>query len=158
MVLAHTTHALGEQLYKTFEGSGGYGQSLKELLADVSAEQASNKPIKEGRSIWEIVLHIIAREDNVRQWITGTEHKLMEEENWPLIFDYSEEAWQDVLKRLLSTHDALTKEIALLSEEDLLHKVKSAKRPTTLFEMIQGVIRHNIYHAGQIAMLKRVKV
>ena len=51
---------LADQIRRAFEGSAWHGDSLLELLADVTAKTAAARPIKDAHSIWELLLHIAA--------------------------------------------------------------------------------------------------
>ena len=46
------------QIRRAFEGQAWHGPSVKELLADVTAEQAAAHPVAGAHSIWELALHI----------------------------------------------------------------------------------------------------
>ena len=51
---------LADQVRRAFEGDAWHGDSIKELLAGVTAATAAARPIKNAHSIWELVLHIAA--------------------------------------------------------------------------------------------------
>lgn len=127
---------------------------MKELLSDVSAEQAARRPIESAHSIWELVLHISAWERIVRERLTSeTAVEPTDEENFPPVRDASEEAWKETLMRLEEGNRALRDRIAQLDEAQLDDIVPGA--PYSVYFMLHGVIQHDLYHAGQIALLKK---
>ena len=58
------TFRLADQIRRAFEGNAWHGDSLLEILADVSAKTAATHPIKNAHSIWELLLHIAAWDDD----------------------------------------------------------------------------------------------
>ena len=144
---------INEQLRRAFEGPAWHGPSLTEVLAGVPAEKAAAKPIAGAHSIWELVLHVIAWERVVIRRLGGeTIDSLDPQEDWPAIPDQSETAWRKALAQLKSTHDDLFLAISKFPEGRLNDKV-SGKYP--YYALLHGVIQHNLYHAGQIAILKK---
>jgi uncharacterized damage-inducible protein DinB len=146
---------LKSQLRRAFEGVAWHGPSLMELLADVAAERAAAKPIAGAHSIWEIVLHIAFWEDLSRQRAEGDDTQNQAEDGWFTVTDSSEEAWQEALKKLKSTNEALRETIAKLDDAQLDDIV--AGQPYSIYFMLHGCIQHDLYHAGQIALLKKMQ-
>lgn len=144
---------IGDQLRRAFEGSAWHGDSIKELLADVTAEKAAAKPLAGAHSIWEIVLHIEAWEEGIRLRLAGERAELSEEEQWPPVKDTSEAAWRDALASLEKTHLNLRAAIASLDDERLTKPIVEGK--SSVYASVHGVIQHDLYHAGQIALLKK---
>jgi hypothetical protein len=64
------------------------------------------------------------------------------------------DAWQSDLELLEQTHQSMRAAIARLSASDLQKKPKSSK--VTNLDLILGIASHDVYHAGQIQMLKRM--
>ena len=67
--------------------------------------------------------------------------------------DISEGAWDEAIERLKTGHKKLAQRIAVLTDADLLNKVPG--RDHTVYMTVHGLIQHNLYHAGQIAILKK---
>src|SRR5215469_16443635 len=86
---------LADQIHRAFEGDAWHGDSVLELLRDVTATTAAAHPIPKAHSIWELVLHIAAWDDAVRRRIGGAALTLSDEENFPAVKDTSESAWED---------------------------------------------------------------
>lgn len=142
-----------DQLRRSFEGPAWHGPSIKELVAGVTAEQATAKPLAEAHSIWEIVLHIAAWEEGALRRLAGDRAELSTEEDWPPVPDTSEAAWRETLERMEQNHLRLRKALSSLDDSRLPEPVVDGM--SSVYGTLHGVIQHNLYHAGQIALLKK---
>ncbi len=143
---------LGE-LQRAFEGDAWHGPAVLELLTDVTVEQAAARPIAGAHSIWELVLHIAAWESAGRRRLEGDRADLPDEENFPPVNDPSEAAWQQTIELLKAGHRRLRDAISRLDESRLDEPVMDGMR--SCYITLHGVIQHDLYHAGQIAILKK---
>jgi uncharacterized damage-inducible protein DinB len=143
-----------DQLKRSFEGEAWHGPSVREVLANVNAQKAMAHPIPAAHSIWEITLHIAAWQHYVCKRFQGKPFEATPEQDWPLASSDDEKAWQDSLNQLESGYQKLLAEIMKLSDDDLEEVIVPGKDYNFYF-MIQGVIQHNLFHAGQIALLKK---
>src|SRR5712692_5768892 len=106
-----------DQLRRSHEGPAWHGPSLQELLADVTAEKAASKPVLEGHSIWELVLHIIAWERvAVRRLAGEVILELPDSENFSAIPEPSEPTWNQAKDELTSALRELDDATAQLPE------------------------------------------
>ena len=145
---------LNDQLKRAFEGTAWHGPSVSEVLAGVNAQQAAAHPIAGAHSIWELALHI-------QTWERVSKRRIQEfvpidvsdEEDWPAVNDTSEAAWARTLEELRSNHQALRAAIRELDEARLEEIVPGTTY--SVYFLLQGVIQHDLYHAGQIALLKK---
>jgi len=143
-----------DQLQRAYDGNAWHGPSLCALLADVTAAKAAAKPIPSAHSIWELVLHIIAWEKVVVRRLSGeVVIEIPEEENFPTVRDTSELAWTRTREELASAHKEMQDSIGKLAEERLNEKLPG--KSGSVYSNIHGIIQHNLYHAGQIAILKK---
>jgi uncharacterized damage-inducible protein DinB len=142
-----------DQVRRAFEGQAWHGPSLMEILAGVTAEQAAAKSLPAAHSIWEIVLHIAFWEEVSRRRVEGDEAKVEDGEGLFTVTDTSAEAWQAALERLRQSNTALRETIAKLDDEKL--REKAAGQEYSIYFLLHGVIQHDLYHAGQIALLKK---
>jgi uncharacterized damage-inducible protein DinB len=128
-----------------------------EILEGVNAAQAAAHPIKNAHSIWELVLHIAAWDGAVLQRLDGAAVDLSDAENFPPVTDASEAAWHKALADVRRVHEALVAAVAALPDSRLDQIVPGKKGVHyTFYYMLHGVVQHELYHAGQIALLKKM--
>ena len=145
---------INDQLKRAFEGKAWHGPSVSEVLAGVTAEQAAAHPIAGGHSIWELTLHIATWERVGRKRIEEfTPIDVSDEEDWPAVQDTSEEAWISTLDELRRNHEALRATIRAMDDTRLDDIVPGTEY--SVYFLLHGVIQHDLYHAGQIALLKK---
>jgi uncharacterized damage-inducible protein DinB len=152
------TARIADQLRRAFRGEAWHGDSLFEILDGVSAAQAAAHPIKHAHSIWELVLHITAWDGAVRRRLAGEAVALVDEQNFPPVRDTSEMAWRKALEQARRTHDELIEAVTAFPDERLTEKVPGKKNEPdwyNFYYMLHGVAQHELYHAGQIALLKK---
>jgi uncharacterized damage-inducible protein DinB len=147
------TERIADQLKRAHEGNAWHGPSLLELLQDVSAPQAAAHPIAGAHSIWELVLHITAWESAGHRRLAGDRAELAAEENFPSVSDTSEKSWTAVKDALKNNRDELRNSILAQNETRLDEPVLPGM--STVYVTLQGVVQHSLYHAGQIAILKK---
>jgi uncharacterized damage-inducible protein DinB len=148
------TRRIADQLKRAFEGPAWHGPALREVLDGVEAGAAAARPIASAHTIWEIVLHVTAWEDAARRRLAGSRVELSDEQDWPAVTDSSDTAWRAALERLASGNHALRDAIARF-DDGWLDTVPPARQPVTAYMLMHGVIQHDLYHAGQIALLKK---
>jgi len=145
-----------DQLRRAFEGDAWHGPSVREVLEGVTPEMAARRVIPEAHTIWEIVLHIAAWEAFVRRHLEGETLKgFTGVEDWPEVYDASPGAWRRAIDLLVQGHLALNQAFTRFPEARLNETVPDKQFP--FYVLIHGAIQHDIYHAGQIALLKKVK-
>jgi uncharacterized damage-inducible protein DinB len=138
---------IGKQLERTYSGDPWHGPSLRSVLEGIDGAEAKARPVSGAHSIAELAAHILSwREEALRR--LGGKRRRPCGRNWPEPLE-----WSELLERLDRSHDALTKAVAALPEEVLDEKVKG--RRESHYVLLQGIIHHDLYHAGQIAILKK---
>jgi uncharacterized damage-inducible protein DinB len=142
-----------QQLKLAFEGGAWHGPGVLETLEGVTAKQAAAHPIVGAHSIWELVLHIAAWKNACRRRLAGDRAELATAEDWPPISDTSDAAWANTRAALIEDHRKLRESIAFLTEARLDEPILDNMR--SVYITIHGVIQHDLYHAGQIAILKK---
>jgi uncharacterized damage-inducible protein DinB len=148
---------IAEQLRNAFEGNAWHGPALLELLVDVDPATAASHPLPETHSIWELVLHVAAWDDAVNRRIVERKAlQLKASRNFPPVNDKSAAAWKQAIAHLKKTHAALVKTAAGLSDKQLGERVPGKKYNIRF--MLDGVVQHELYHAGQIAILKKTRL
>ncbi|MBS1788288.1 MAG: DinB family protein [Acidobacteria bacterium] len=148
------THRINSQLKRAYQGPAWHGPSLRELLEGVTAKQAAARPIPAAHSIWELVNHIIAWEQIAKQRLEGNPMKNPPDEvNFPPVINTGETAWQTTLQSLEFSNAALRNAIKNIDDAKLDEAVSEASY--SIYALLHGVIQHDLYHAGQIALLKK---
>ena len=147
------TQRILDQLKRAYEGEAWHGPSVRETLEAVSAERAAAHTVPGAHSIWELVLHIAAWKAAVRRRLEGDRAQLTDEENWPPVIETNEAAWSEAKQQLDRTHQSLVTAVAGLDERRLDGPIL-VDMPS-VYVTIHGVIQHELYHTGQIAILKK---
>ena len=146
-----------EQFRRAFDGDAWHGPSLLKILEGVTAQQAAAHPIPGAHSIWELSLHIAAWERACKRRLAGDPAQLTDAEDWEPITDTSEAAWENTKQKLIDNHRELLDAIAKVDESRLSELI--IKNPdvsySSVYVTLHGVVQHDLYHAGQIAMLKK---
>ena len=145
--------AIIDELKYIHDGDAWHGPSLKEILSGVTAQQAAARPLANAHSIWELTLHIAGWEDVFHRRLVGRPIEEPEEGDFPPVTEVSEEAWRRALTRFDEEHSKLIETIAGLTDERLRETVIG--KNYTIEYMLRGLVRHHVYHAGQIALLKK---
>lgn len=139
---------------RALEGEAWHGPALSDLLRGVTAKRAAARPIVEAHTIWEIVLHIEAWDRVVIARLAGQPIELSDEEDWPTVRVTTEVAWKRAVKAMETTHGKLNRAIAALPVGRLGKPYAPGGR-STLAHLLHGITQHELYHAGQIAILKK---
>jgi uncharacterized damage-inducible protein DinB len=145
---------IDDQIKRAYSGEAWHGPSLKEALAGVTADQAAARPIANAHSIWEIVNHLSAWTRVVQERMQGKPSRQPVEGDFPDAGDTSEAAWRNTLAALESNYEALRKELAGLEESRL--DEPCGELPVSYYIHLHGTVHHYLYHAGQIALLKKL--
>ena len=152
------TVRLADQIRRAFEGDAWHGDSLLELLAGVNAKTAAAHPIKNAHSIWELVLHIAAWDGAALKRTGGTAVELRDEQNFPPVKDTSDAAWRKAIEHAKQTHNELVKAVAAFPDSRLQEQVPGKTESYyNFFYLFSGIVQHELYHAGQIALLKKAQ-
>jgi uncharacterized damage-inducible protein DinB len=150
------TARLADQIRRAFEGEAWHGDSLLEILADVNAKTAAAHPIPNAHSIWELLLHIQAWDDATIRRASGTAVQPTGEKNFPPVRDTSEAAWQQTVASVKKTHEELVRTVAAFPDSRLQEQVPGKSQDYyNFYYLFSGIVQHELYHAGQIALLKK---
>jgi hypothetical protein len=123
-------------------------------LEDIPAEVAARPSPAGIHSIWQIVDHMNFWAAAVRGWLAGDRTRPPDESSWPATTDTSEASWQASQRRLRDTIQGLIADVTRLDDSQLSDRIMDEMPP--LYAILHGVVQHNIYHAGQIAILKKI--
>lgn len=142
---------------EAYEKQAWHGPNLRGSLRGVTAEQAAWRPAPERHNIWEVAVHAAYWKYAVRRRLRGEKRGSfpLKGSNWFRRPDeVSERTWQDDLRLLAEQHKQLREVIAETDPARLKEKALGSK--VTNVRTIYGIAAHDIYHAGQIQLLKRL--
>ncbi len=151
---------LRRELMGTLNGDPWYGSAVSNILDGIDAGMAAAHPITGAHSIWEIVLHMTAWTNEVKRRLEGGPHRSPAEGDWPAVRSTTQEAWTAALAALRQAHEGLAQTIGAAEDSSLGRQIGGAQvdavgDPVTFYQTIIGILQHDTYHAGQIALLKR---
>lgn len=145
-----TANGAGKRIVSSLDGDLWHGPSLWELLEDVTPEVAASKPIPNAHSIWEIVLHLTTWVEKATAALDGIIVPV-----WPFPEDWpaAEGEWKTARQNLALAIRRLGTHLEGTGDGVLQSIVPG--REYSFDYMLDGLVQHSAYHAGQIAMLKR---
>lgn len=144
---------IADQLRRAFYGSAWHGPAVLELVKDVDAKTASAKPLADVHSVWELLLHVEAWDRAGLIRLSGKKCQLTGTRNFPPVTAPTDAAWRATVKEVKGTHDELVKTVASLPESRLRDRVPGKRYD--FYHMLHGIAQHELYHAGQMAILKK---
>lgn len=144
---------IADQLRRAFYGEAWHGPAVIELLSDVDAATAAAKPLPNAHSIWELVLHIAAWDNAAMVRLGGKKCQPTGPDNFPPVSKAIEAAWRKTIAATKRTHDKLVKIVVSLPDSRLRDRVPGKRYD--FYHMLHGIAQHELYHAGQIAILKK---
>ena len=142
------------QLKRSFEGEAWHGPSLLELLEDVTPQEAYAHPVPAAHSIWELVLHLTATYGLVLRRLRGDAVQLTPSEDWRTVASSAPSEWREALSSLRRANEELRKAV-LGFRRAKLDEPLVPEPPYTAYTQFIGITQHDLYHAGQIAVLKK---
>lgn len=154
-------HRLSDQLRRMHDGDAWHGPSITESLDGITAEQATQRPIADGHTVYELVFHMAAWTGEVLQRLGGRPPQMPDEGDFPApVTHISAAEWTAVKERLAERHRALADAIADFDESrlgDFVSPPRDAPLGTgvTYDAMLHGLIQHDAYHTGQMALLSK---
>ena len=143
-------------LGQSFNRKAWHGTNLRGSVRGLKAREAAWRPSPEKHNIREIVIHCAYWKYIVRRRILGEKKGSfpIEGSNWFRRSKLSEQAWKDDVGLLDACHQSLMEAISGLSDGELL-KTPTGSKVNNL-AIITGIASHDVYHAGQIQLLKRL--
>jgi DinB superfamily len=136
-------------LDEAYNKKSWHGPNLRGALRGVAAREAAWRPRPGAHNIWEIAVHAAYWKYVVWRRITGSSRgtfALQGSNFFSRPEELSEPAWKRDLEILESAHRDLRMTVAKLDPGI----------PEKLLHMIRGAASHDVYHAGQIRLLRRL--
>lgn len=144
---------IADQLRRAFYGDAWHGPGLLELLKDVDAATAAARPLSDVHSIWELVLHVEVWDQVACRRLSGEKCQPTGDANFPSVPKPTASAWRRAVADGKRTHDGFVKTVAVLPDSRLWDRVPGKRYD--FYHMLHGLAQHELYHAGQIAILKK---
>jgi hypothetical protein len=144
---------LRDQIIKTFNGDSWHGPNLINTLAGIDYNQAKYRPIGERHTIWELTDHITFWIEEV--WKSIKNHSPLnpgKKLDWPKMGN-TESEWRQSVNRIEAAVNLTLDALLEWTDEDLVEQVPG--ETYTYKNMLHGMLHHNLYHIGQINLLKR---
>ncbi len=147
-----TDALLSSLIDEAYEKKTWHGPNLRQSIRGVSAAQAAWRPAPGAHNIWELTLHAAYWKYRMRRKIEAGKRGsfALEGTNFfkrPQPRNTTERAWRADRDLLHREHRALAAAV---------RKAARAPLPNKLLRGIYGVAFHDVYHAGQIRLLRRL--
>jgi len=143
-------------LDEAFAGPSWHGPALYTALRGVTPKQAAWRPGRGRHSIWELVVHAAYWKHVVRQRLSGRRAGRfpLRGTNW-FVRPSGDRTWHDDVRLLAEEHERLREVVKRLPARSMT-RIVGHGRDTAAYT-IRGIAAHDLYHAGQIQLLKRLQ-
>ena len=144
-------------LDQAYDHPSWHGTNLRGSIRGVSLKQASWRPGPRRHNIWETMVHSAYWKYTAWRRLTGTKRGSfpLQGSNWfRRPEEMTERAWRSETELLERMHALLREAVGHLSTGDLYSTPAGSK--VSNFALLSGVAAHDLYHAGQIQLLKRL--
>ena len=141
-----------DQIKTTFNGDSWHGPNLVQTLKGIDVKQAKKKILDQRHTIWELVDHNTHWINEVGKAVKDRKDLFMGGEHWPKMGETVED-WQESIRKQEVAVNTLLDTLTDWTNEDLKEKVGDTQ--FTYKQMLHGLIHHNLYHAGQIMIMKK---
>ncbi|MBX3394150.1 MAG: DinB family protein [Phycisphaerae bacterium] len=144
-----------EMIDDAFGGKAWHGPNLRGILRGLTAAEASARPAGVRHSIAELVIHCGYWKYAVRRRLRGDKRGSFpfKGSNWFVLPDsLDDKTWRSILKLLDSEHAGLRAAVAEVAPRRLGIRLPGSE--VRYRKLIHGIASHDVYHAGQIRLLK----
>ncbi len=143
-------------LQNTLNGEPWFGRPVYALLEETDPAVVYKKPNDNSHSLIELLYHMITWAEFTLKRVEGNKEQdlaAFEKMDWRHI-DPAVHTWEKGVKQLEKVHAGL---VALLETktDDFLKEIVDYRKYNFRF-LLNGLIQHNIYHAGQIAYVHKL--
>lgn len=152
---------LADLVVRVVDGDPWHGSNVATLLDGVTPALAATT-LPGAHSIWQLVLHMTGWVDEARARLAGAPAGEPADGDWPAVPSVqSAAAWADAQRRLVESHRALAAALRAADDPALLapvvdHRDAAAGTGLSKYLTLHGLVHHTTYHAGQIALLRRL--
>jgi len=152
--------ALRDDLKQLYDGDPWHNGPITALLKGIDAKAAARRTVPNCHTIWELVLHMTVWTREVASRVRGADAK-DPPEDWPKQPAKANDSdWRAAQNDLRTAHEDLLRAVDALKPADLVRIVGDQRIPSlgtgkTVGSHIRGLLQHDTYHEGQIAILKK---
>jgi hypothetical protein len=147
---------------EAYSRAAWHGPNLRGSLRGITARSAAQRPQPGRHNIWEIVVHAAYWKYAVRRRLLGEKRESfsLEGSNWftrpasRAASAMNEKAWRLDVLLLDREHQKLRAAIAAFAPENLDRRLRGSKSAAR--RLITGIAFHDVYHAGQIQLIKKL--
>lgn len=144
-------------LDEAYSRAAWHGPNLRGSIRGLTQREAAQRPKSGRHNIWEIVVHAAYWKYTVRRRLLGEKRGsfALSGSNWfnrPV--DRTEKAWRADVALLEREHHRLREAVAAVRPEDLSRPARASA--TRVRRLIAGIAFHDVYHAGQIQLIKKL--
>lgn len=149
------------QLHHAFSGEPWHGQSAMTIIDASDPASVFTHWIPNAHSIAELVIHLTGWTEEALSRLEGKEAGDPVRGDWPPTVDEDAESWQKIKNDFRKAHHNLIERIANIDEVTWESKTIDHREgldegaADTYAELINGIVQHLAYHAGQIALLQK---
>jgi uncharacterized damage-inducible protein DinB len=141
-----------ELLRRTFDGAAWHGPSVMETLRKVLPEELGHR-IGNSHTLIELVEHMTAwRRFAIEKMRGNTTYDVDEQANFPKV-DPNQESWQITLQQFEDSQLLLLEQLEQMDDSRLEQLVEGRNYSYSI--MLHGLIHHDVYHLGQIVLLRK---
>jgi hypothetical protein len=153
-----TTELLLAAVDEAYDKRSWHGTNLRGSLRGVTLEQAGWRPAAGAHNIWELMVHAAYWKYDIRRRLTGGKGRSFAIEGsnfWQRPLEGTPGEWKADLALLQREHDALREAVAVFPTKRWT--LKAPGKPFKFEGLVRGVAAHDLYHAGQIQLLRRLQ-
>ncbi|WP_162618496.1 DinB family protein [Pedobacter yulinensis] len=152
-----TPEQITNELKKAYQGEPWHGDSLLSIIARCSAHKVFSHPVPGAHSVAEIVLHLTAWTREIISRLSGHAAGEPAMGDWPVAQEQTESYWNGLVQDLKNSNEELLRITGRMQAEEWLQPAgvhaAEAGGEITCFALVNGLIQHHAYHAGQISLL-----
>lgn len=142
-----------KMLQNTYNGAAWHGASIMEIINNIDAELAF-RPTKKIHRISELVQHITAWRIFAIKRLEGDKvYEVSQNDNWKTFQHQDSSTWESIKAELELSQQTLVHALSNVNDELLTEEVHG--KAYDFYTLIHGVIQHDLYHLGEIALLVR---
>ena len=143
-----------DQYDRAMNGDAWHGDPVWKILDGISAEQAARRANPHTHTIWELVSHMTFWETEVCRRLNDQPARPLDQLNFPATPEATAENWDRALAEFRRSNGEFRTALSQLDKSQLDQPLPG--RDKSIYVEVNGVIQHNVYHAGQIAILRKI--